>query len=56
MEQNIKHSLNILQRLDFTSTHSFHCDRDLSNYLSCNSAALFLVFVSLLVCVLLLRL
>jgi hypothetical protein len=46
MEQTTKHSLNILQRLDFASTHSIHCDRDLSTSLSCDSAALFRVLVS----------
>jgi hypothetical protein len=46
MEHNTKHPLNILQCLDFASTHSFHCDRDLSTSLSCNSAALCHVLVS----------
>jgi hypothetical protein len=46
MEQHTKQSLNILQCLDYASTHSFHCDRDLSNSLSCNSATLFCVLVS----------
>jgi hypothetical protein len=56
MEQYTKHPLNILHRLDFASTHSFHCYRYLINSLSCNSAALFRLLISLLVCVLLLRL
>jgi hypothetical protein len=43
MEHYTKPPLNILQRLDFASTHSFHCERDLSTSLSCNSAALFCV-------------
>jgi hypothetical protein len=30
MEQNTKHSLIILRRLDSTATHSNHCVRDLS--------------------------
>jgi hypothetical protein len=30
MEQNTKHSLNILRRLDSVATHSDHCVRDLS--------------------------
>jgi hypothetical protein len=46
MEHKTKHPLNIVQRLDFATTHSFHCDRDLSNSLSCNFAALFRVLVS----------
>jgi hypothetical protein len=51
MELHAKHPLNILQCLDFTSTHLFHCDRDWSTSLSCNSVALFCVLVSWLVCV-----
>jgi hypothetical protein len=51
MEQNTKHPLNILHRLDFASTHSFDCDRDLSTSLSYNSVVLFRVFGSWLVCV-----
>jgi hypothetical protein len=46
MEQNTKHPLNILQHLDFASTHSFYCDRDLSTSLSCNFVAMFCVLVS----------
>jgi hypothetical protein len=46
MEQDTKPPLNILQCLDFASTHSFHCDKDLSTSLSCNSAALLCVLVS----------
>jgi hypothetical protein len=34
MEQYTKHPLNILHRLDFASTHSFHCYRYLINSLS----------------------
>jgi hypothetical protein len=30
MEQEIKHSLIILRHLDFATTHSDHCVRDLS--------------------------
>jgi hypothetical protein len=43
MEQDTKHPLNILQRLDFASAHLIHCDRDLSTFLSCDSVALFCV-------------
>jgi hypothetical protein len=46
MEHNTKDPLNILQRLDFASTHSFHCDRDLNTSLSHDSAVLFCVLVS----------
>jgi hypothetical protein len=46
MEQNTKPPLNILQRLDFASTHSIYCNRDLSTSLSCDSAALFCVLSS----------
>jgi hypothetical protein len=46
MELYTKHPLNILQRLDFASMHLFHCDRDLSTSLSCNSVVLFHVLVS----------
>jgi hypothetical protein len=56
MEQDTKHPLNILQRLDFASAHLIHCDRDLSTFLSCDSVALFCVLSFWLVCVLLLRL
>jgi hypothetical protein len=55
MEQNTKPPLNILQRLDFASTHWIHCDWDLRTSLSYDSVALFRVLVSWLVCVLLLR-
>jgi hypothetical protein len=46
MAHKTTHPLNILQCLDFATTHLFHCDRDLSNSLSCNFAALFHVLVS----------
>jgi hypothetical protein len=46
MELYTKHPLNILQRLGFATTHSFHCDRDLRISLSCNSATLFRVLIS----------
>jgi hypothetical protein len=46
VELHTKHSLNILQHLDFIIMHSFHCDRDLSTSLSCNFAALFYVLNS----------
>jgi hypothetical protein len=51
MELYTKYSLNILQRRDSASTQLFHCDRDLSTSLSCNSAVLFRVlFLVLCVC------
>jgi hypothetical protein len=51
MEQNTKHPLNILQHRDFSNTQLFHCDRDLSTSLSCNSVVLFCVlFLVLCVC------
>jgi hypothetical protein len=56
MELHNKHSLNILQCQDFASTQLFHCGRDLSTSLRCNSVVLFRVFISYLVCVLLLQL
>jgi hypothetical protein len=43
MELHTKHPLNILQRRDFAITQLFHCDRDLSTSLSCDSAVLFRV-------------
>jgi hypothetical protein len=52
MNQYTKHSLNILRCLDSTSTHSIHCVRDLSTWLSCELAVLCFVLVSWLVCVL----
>jgi hypothetical protein len=54
MEHNTKPPLNILRRLDSTSTHSVHCVWDLSTSLSCDSAVLFCVLSSWLVCMLLL--
>jgi hypothetical protein len=56
MEQYIKHPLNILRRRDFAYTHLVHRVRDLSTFLSCNSAVLFRVLVSYLARVLLLQL
>jgi hypothetical protein len=37
------HPLNILEHRDFSSMQLFHCDRDLSTSLSCDSAMLFRV-------------
>jgi hypothetical protein len=51
MELHTKHPLNILQHLHFASTQLFHCDRDLSTSLSCNSVVLFRVLLPCLVCV-----
>jgi hypothetical protein len=56
MEKYTKPPLNILICLDSASTHLVHCVWDLSTSLSCDSAALFCVLCSWLVCVLLLRL
>jgi hypothetical protein len=50
MEHNTKLPLNILQCLNFASMHLFHCERELSTSLNCNSAALFCVLGSWLVC------
>jgi hypothetical protein len=47
MELYTKHPLNILQRLDFTSMHLFHCDRDLSTSLRVVAATLVLVCISI---------
>jgi hypothetical protein len=46
IELYTKHSLNILHRLDFASTHLVHCNRDLSTSLVYDSVALFRVLVS----------
>jgi hypothetical protein len=54
MELHTEHPLNILQRRDSANTQSFHCDRDLSTSLSCNSVVLFHLLASCLVSVLLL--
>jgi hypothetical protein len=51
MEVQPKHSLNILQRRDSANMQLFHCDRDLSTSLSCNSVVLFRVlFLVLCAC------
>jgi hypothetical protein len=56
MKHYTKHLLNILQRRDFAITPLFHWDRYLSASLSYDSALLFHVLFSWLVCVLLLQL
>jgi hypothetical protein len=51
MVLHTKHPLNILQCLDFSSTHSFHCDRDLSTSLSVTPLRCFMCsFLDLCVC------
>jgi hypothetical protein len=55
MEQKTKNLLNILRRRDLTFAHLIHCARDLSTFLSCNSAVLLSCARSCLVCVLVLR-
>jgi hypothetical protein len=56
MEQYTKHLLNILSRRYLAFEHLIHRVRDLSTYLSCNSAGLFSCARSRLVCVLVQRL
>jgi hypothetical protein len=56
MKQKTKHLLNILRHRDLAFTHLIHCVRDLSTFLSCNSAVLLSCTRSRLVCVLVLRL
>jgi hypothetical protein len=56
MEQYTKHLLNILRRRDLAFAHLIHFVRDLSTFLSCNSAGLFSCARSRLVYVLVQRL
>jgi hypothetical protein len=56
MEKYTKHLLNILRHRELAFTHLIYCVRDLSTFLSYNSAVLLLCAYSRLACVLVLQL